>query len=201
MSLSDSRVLVTALVAACVIIVALVVQIRSVRDDLAIERTENLSMPEGTYIPFSPGLSVAGDSVVVGEVDSEGQLLFVYNTRCPYCLRSIDAWNSLARRLDPNVVEVTGISMDSIEATSTYRQENALDFESAVLLDARMKDAYRFRTVPQTILVNSEGRVVLSRVGVLRHGPAVDSIMEAVRTLSSESADGRRLIVVDSIPF
>lgn len=183
MIISSSRVVLTALLVACGIIVGLVVQVRGLRDELRSTEEQSMSMLEGTLMPISAAASLSGDSVLLGQIPSAGQVYFVFNTRCPFCRRNIETWNTLRRRLDSIAIPVLGISLDSAAATSAYITENQVEFETVVFSDERMKHAYRFGTLPQTLVVDSTGRLLLSRVGVLNEGSALDSVFATAQQL------------------
>ncbi len=121
----------------------------------------------------------------MGQSNLDGQVYLVYNTRCPYCVRSVEAWKELSTRVSVSGrVQVIGVSLDSAHLTRAYQVEHALSFPSVLVTDQRMKDVHRFGTVPQTLVLDSSGRVTLSRIGVLEIGLGLDSIMVAIESLA-----------------
>ncbi len=148
--------------------------------DLLLERSRSLQ--PGAYVPVQRTPTLDGSAVVLGEVaPGTRQVLFVYNTQCPFCLASIPAWQRIAGRLRGNpAATVVAVSLDSAEATRRYARQHGLRYPSAILLDPRTASLFRFNNVPQTLVIDERGRVMHSRVGLLEEGPAADSVLAAV---------------------
>lgn len=148
--------------------------------DLLVERSRSLQ--PGAYVPVQSTPTLDGSSVVLGEVaPGTRQVLFVYNTKCPFCLASIPAWQRIAGQLRGNpAARVVAVSLDSLEVTRRYVRKHGLRYPSAILLDPRTASLYRFNNVPQTLVIDERGRVMHSRVGRLDVGAAADSVLAAV---------------------
>ena len=160
--------------------------------DLLLQRSRSLQ--PGAFVPVQSTPTVDGSSVVLGQVaPGTRQVLFVYNTQCPFCLASIPAWQSIAGQLQRNpAARVVAVSLDSLEATRRYAQRHGLRYPSAILLDPRTAGLFRFNNVPQTLVIDERGRVMHSRVGRLDVGPAADSVLAAVaRPLPGAPAPAR----------
>ena len=82
-------------------------------------------------------------------------------------------------------MRILGVALDSLHLARTYHRAHDLNSESVALPDPRAKNAYRFHVIPQTLVLDREGRVVRSRPGLLEPGPALDSIAEAIRDVTS----------------
>ncbi len=92
--------LVIVLTAAAVVIVALVRQKQSLEARYR-ELAARLADPYvGMYVPSLQVASVEGDSVAVARPGpGEKEVLFVFNTTCPYCRVSVPFWSAVAERL------------------------------------------------------------------------------------------------------
>src|SRR5690606_26990496 len=104
------------------------------------------------------------------------QVLFVFNTRCPYCRRSIPEWNRLAglAAARPDL-HVYGISLDPDSATRAYVRDHAVAFPVTRFPEPKLVELYRVTGVPLTLVLDAEGRVLEAFRGLV--GPAVaDSI-------------------------
>lgn len=149
--------------------------------DLAEERARILW--PGSFAPQLTLLSIDGDSVRLGRTDADFLVYYVYNTRCPFSELSIPAWKSLTDALSRTAnVKIIGINTDELEAAQDYAQTHALNFRTVVMNDLRTRDSHRFGAVPQTLVMDPEGRVLLSRFGMLETGAATDSILSSVRS-------------------
>ncbi|MDX2057327.1 MAG: TlpA disulfide reductase family protein [Gemmatimonadales bacterium] len=142
------------------------------------------TLHKGSVVPAFATESMTGDPIVVGETtdSSRKQVLFVFTTTCPYCKASLPAWRRVAEALGTSGgASIVGISLDSADATSAYVAEHGLRFDIVQFPSRRIKRLYRAGMVPQTVVLDFDGHVVHSRVGLLQIGPATDSVLAAVR--------------------
>jgi hypothetical protein len=138
-------------------------------------------------VPVIRAPSVEGDSVLIGEPEEgERQVLLVFDTRCPYSRASLPWWRVLADRLaGDSRLQAYGVSLDSLEASRAYAMEHELAFPVVSLTQPRMRGLFHLRRVPQVLILNDEGRVAFTRLGVVESDAAVDSIVAAARDTSS----------------
>jgi peroxiredoxin len=134
----------------------------------------------GMYVPAFSARSLDGGTVTVGS-PARRQVLFVFTTTCPYCRSSIPAWTRIGRAAEAAYGRgaAIGLSLDSADSTQTYARGHALAYPVARFPDARTRSLYRSRTVPVTLVVDSTGRVVFSRVGEVKEGVETDSVLVA----------------------
>jgi peroxiredoxin len=178
--------LVIALAAAAIVVVALARQKQSLEARYR-ELAARLDHPYvGMYVPTIRGLSVHGDTVLIGEPpEGERQVLLVFNTSCPYSRASLPLWRALTQNLaDDSRVSIYGVSLDSLEASRAYALEKELAFPVVSLTQAREQDLFHLQLVPQILILNNEGRVTFTRLGVVESEAAVDSIIAAARDTS-----------------
>jgi peroxiredoxin len=141
----------------------------------------------GMYVPVIRAPSVQSDSVLIGAPgEGERQLLLVFGVDCPYSRVSLPWWNALADRLAADSgVQAYGVSLDSLEITRSYAVNHALAFPVVSLTERRVHRLFHLQRVPQILILNDEGRVVFTRLGVVGSDAAVDSIVAAARDTSS----------------
>jgi hypothetical protein len=174
--------LVIALTVAAVVVVALARQKQSLEARYR-ELAARLDHPYvGMYVTVIRAPSVQGDSILIGAPgEGERQVLLIFDTRCPYSRNSLPWWNGLADRLaGDSPVSIYGVSLDSLEATRVYAMEHELAFPVVSLTQPRMEGLYRLQRVPQIVILDDEGRVAFTRLGVVE-----DSIVTAARGTSS----------------
>ena len=100
-----------------------------------------------------------GDASTLDWNTDRSRLLFVFTTTCPACKQNQEAWRALSEATDDRV-DILGVSLDTLEATSAYRSEHELPFEVVVAADREaFAGAYQVSAVPTTLLVSSDGRV------------------------------------------
>ena len=90
-----------------------------------------------------------------------------------------------ARRLAGWTVDVVGISLDSAEATKRYGEAQGLSFPLVTFPSRKLKQLYRARAVPQTLVLDEEGRVLYARTGLLEPTATLDSVYRALQWVRS----------------
>jgi hypothetical protein len=150
-------------------------------------RNATLAPQPGNYVPAYEATDLRGGVVRVGEPRQNGrQVLLVYNPRCPHCLATLPAWDSIARALSADtLLEIIGISLDPDSVTQVYAETHALRFPSIRVLDNRLVSLQRLFVVPQTLVGENGGIVATARIGRLDIGAATDSIIFAARGAAS----------------
>lgn len=183
---SLARIVVTAgLLAAVALVVVLSVQNRSLRAEYAALYRRASEPHAGMYAPTFRAVAISGESVTVGKAAGGGrQVLFVFTTTCPYCLASLPSWREIAAAVDtvrqPSV-RTYGISLDSAEATRAYVRQHKLGFPVVGFPERKLVLLYRARAVPLTMVLDSAGRVLYSRLGVVDGRALIDSVLAVVR--------------------
>ena len=111
------------------------------------------------------------------------QLVVLLTSSCPYCKASLPAWSALARELSDSMraVSIIALTTDSAHVATAYAVEHGLGFPLVPIPERRLAALFRAFTVPQTVLLGSDGRILYSRLGTLELGPSVDSIRAAIR--------------------
>ena len=140
----------------------------------------------GYFVPTFLARTAAGDSLQIGATSGSRhrQLVFVLTTTCPYCRRTLPTWTRLAdsvRRLEGWSVDVVGISLDSTEATRRYGEAQGIAFPLVTFPSRKLKQLYRARAVPQTLVLDEEGRVLYARTGLLEPAATLDSVYRALQ--------------------
>lgn len=139
----------------------------------------------GMYVPTFRGATLTGDSLTIGETGPETrQVLFFFTTTCPYCKTTLPAWNQLAATFDTFTnprVEVYGVSLDSVGKTRQYVAQNTLPFPVLHFPEEKLSAIYRAGSVPLTVVLDPNGRMVHARVGEMTEKAAIDSVVAAVK--------------------
>ena len=169
--------LVAGLLAATTLVVLLGNEVRSLRADARLTSERQQYMLTDLYVPRLEVAALGGRRVVIGEPPAgQREVLFVYNTSCGFCRGTVPAWNHIAREAARRGVNVYGLSLDGLDATVRYSAENELGFTTLLLVSDRAKALLRAEAVPQTLVVDSDGRVVMARPGVLTEA-ATDTVL------------------------
>jgi peroxiredoxin len=174
-----------ALTAAAALVVVLSLKVRDLNDRYS-KLTERAFRPyAGMYVPTFQTSTLEGAPVTVGESPGAGrQVLFIFTTTCPYCQSTLPAWREIKSSLDTVrsvPVAVYGITLDSVPVSRGYAARNKLPFPVVRFPEDKLTAIYRAGTVPLTVVLDEEGRMIHSRLGELKGRPAIDSVLAAVR--------------------
>jgi len=76
-------------------------------------------------------------------------------------------------------VQVVALTTDSMRAAAAYAESNQLPFPLVPFTTPKIISLYRAFSVPQTVVIDSNGRVLFSRNGVINTKQALDSVVAA----------------------
>jgi len=147
-------------------------------------------------VPAFVGASVKGDSLTVGQrPPHERQVLFFLTSTCPYCRETLPHWKQLAERLSTSRrtsprVQVVALTTDSMRTAAAYAESNQLSFPLVPFPTPKFISLYRAFSVPQTVAIDSDGRVLFSRSGVINTRLVLDSVIAAVLKPESQKVVG-----------
>jgi thiol-disulfide isomerase/thioredoxin len=136
----------------------------------------------GTIVPTFRTTTLQGHPVVVGELTDSAarQVLFVFNTTCPFCLATIPVWRRLADSLGRfKGVQVLAISLDPADSASRYVAENAIPYSVVTFPQPKLTRLYRATLVPQTVVLDWRGTVIYAKTGTLDPA-ALDALYAAL---------------------
>lgn len=164
----------------------LAVQNRRSRDAYADLRRRATLPHSGLFVPTFTAETISGDSLRVGSsATGHRQLLVVFNTSCQYCQATLPLWKqvaALAGRTGTPPLRVVGISLDSAATSRAYATSHAIPFPVINFPERKLAVLYRALTVPQTLILDAEGRVLYARVGAYMSPESRDSLLGAVMT-------------------
>jgi peroxiredoxin len=133
----------------------------------------------GLYVGALALTTLDGRPAALGALGHR-ELLFFFNTTCPYCRASLPAWNAIADRVRAATdLAVYGVAFDSAAAAAAYAAEQGLRFPVIAQPDPRIVGLYRVSSVPLVLVVNADGRMAYVRLGVLAAPRAIDSVVAA----------------------
>jgi len=166
-----------------VIVVVLGAKFRGLREDFQDHRRADSRLQRAAYVPAFTAVSSAGDSVLIGEGQADSrQVLILLTSTCPFCRETLPSWKQIAKRISEapssrQVVQVVALTTDSAAIARRYAEASDLPFPLVSLPTRRLASLYRAFVVPQTIVLDSDGRVLFARHGVINTKQAVDSII------------------------
>lgn len=161
--------------------------LRQARDDAAESRLQHQTLQAGDFVPEARILTRSGRTVAIGSPGEDSvDVIFLLTTSCEYCRASVPAWNSLADTISAYGLRASLIaaSTDSLLVALVSADSLGLMSRLGVFTSARHVSLFRARIVPQFAVVAPDGRVRYARLGTLTAGPALDSLMSAIRSLA-----------------
>jgi peroxiredoxin len=171
-----------AMVMAAGLVVVLGLQVRALRRQVLVERRKPLLPAAGQVVPPVRTTTLAGDSVLLGEgAPGTRQVLFVFNTSCGVCVKTLPAWQRVAAQLaGDSAVALVGWSQDPDSLTVPSVAAHGLPFPVVAGLPYKYLKLYHAWGVPATLVVDAEGSVLYGRPGILT-AVAGDSVVAAAR--------------------
>jgi peroxiredoxin len=132
------------------------------------ESTGYQPLTEGDPAPAFAAPVLDGDSLHLSSLRGQPVLLNVWATWCPPCREEMPALQALHEEYGPRGLRVLGVSVDTQGSEATIRrflEEGGYTF--TILHDAADAVSRQFRTigVPETFLIDGEGRIVRRWIG------------------------------------
>jgi peroxiredoxin len=115
---------------------------------------------------------------------SKKYLFFIFSTTCPFCVKTLDKWNEIAKNNRNSDCIITGISTHDLERTKKYVSEKNPSF-TVLSADTSFQRSYKIFGVPQTTLIKGNGTVEKSWNGALTDQQVneVDSLLNTSKAL------------------
>jgi hypothetical protein len=182
------------LVASAVVLTALGAKHKGLSREFLQHRRSDARLQEGMYVPVFQAASVAGDSITVGEpAPGQFQVLILLTSTCPYCRASLPYWTQLTQQVRKSGMldatnGVVALTPEPDSVATAYASTHEVTFPLVALPSRRLASLFRADLIPQTIVIDHHGRVVLARPGVLDTEAAVDSIVSVTMGPNSGSA-------------
>lgn len=167
---------------------------RSLKEEFQLHRRADLRVQAGAYLPAFSALSTTGTTFHVARSSQEGsrQVLFLLTAECPYCAQMLPVWKSLYSELmdgDSTDAQFLALTTDSLEVARDYAQSNNLPFPLIPFESQKYISLFRATLVPQTVVIDADGRVIFARGGVLNTEASVDSVRAAIRSRTVGGSD------------
>lgn len=175
-------VMAVALLAASALVLVLSRRLRDLSSDYRELRSLSTLPHAGTVVPTFRTATLAGDSVTVGELPDSAarQVLFVFNTTCPYCRDIVPLWHQMADSLNRlGRVQVLAISLHPADTTQHYVADHGLQYPVLTFPRPKLVRLYRAVAVPQTVVLDWTGTVLYAKTGTL-DSASLDSVYAAV---------------------
>jgi len=154
--------LVTALIA---LNASLIIQNRSLR---ASAGTRSPVLHPGTIVPSLSGKDLAGkDFTLSYSNDPRKVVLLVFSPRCGFCDSNMPNWKAMLQGIDRNSYRIVAVSIISDGVKEYVSQQKLTDIPIIAEVDPKSRVSYEMNVTPQTMLINSDGKVEKLWIGLL----------------------------------
>ncbi|MEP6507759.1 MAG: redoxin domain-containing protein [Gemmatimonadales bacterium] len=182
----------------CVAIALLTRHTHELRVSFLDHRRRETEATRGDYLPTFVARTTTGDSVVIGKLDDSTarQVVFIMTSTCPYCRKTIPSWRRIASRLSGSPthnIAVLALTPDSARNAKWFGDFEKFAFPLVIFPDRKLVALSRATVVPQTLVLNSDGRVLYSKTGEITSKLMEDSVVsEALRQVASPITTGNK---------
>jgi len=120
-------------------------------------------------VPALSGLDLNGTRISLNyQDDPRKAVMLVFSPRCAYCTQNLPNWHSIAQSLDPKLYRIMAVST-SADGVKEYVGQNSFPEVPIIAdVDPKSRVSYEMNLTPQTILIDSQGRVEKIWTGVLQ---------------------------------
>ena len=124
-------------------------------------------LPEPIPAPVIEGTTTTGDTFKLSDYKGKVVLLNCWATWCGPCRMEIPDLVALQSKYEARGFTIVGLSDDDdLEKPKAFAAQNAMTYP-VLLISPELKRTFGIEAIPTTFLVDKEGRVVWSRVGLI----------------------------------
>jgi peroxiredoxin len=148
--------------------VSLIIQNRRLRSLAALEN-RSIVLKEGSIVPALSGLDLDGQKISLNyQDDPRKAVMLVFSPRCGYCTENMPNWQSIAQNLDRKRYRILAVSITADGVKEYVTQHSLPDVPIIADVEPRSRVSYEMNVTPQTILIDSQGRVEKIWTGVIQ---------------------------------
>lgn len=129
----------------------------------------------GDLIPEVEASDSQGNQFRVTYQEGQGCLFIIFSQGCHACvMQDKEVWKDLALQAKRKGYVVTGISLESYDASREFLQSQKFNFDVLFPNVESFNRAFRIRRSPQIIAVNRHGKVVFVHFGTIEKSKLKD---------------------------
>ena len=108
-------------------------------------------------------------------------LVFIFTSTCPHCEATFPKWKQFADEIGNKSIITLGVCLDNLETTKELAEKRTPNFPMFSANDTSFSRLYKISGVPQTLLVDGNGKVEKIWVGELNK----DNVAEVENSIHS----------------
>jgi hypothetical protein len=163
------------------ILVVLSLEVHALRDQAAELRRRKALPYVGQVQPTVRAMSLAGDSVVMGETTpGRAQLLIFFSSSCPFCLANVPTWKRLADTLRADRAhrfDIVWVALSPADSARRWATHHGVIDPVVRFPDGKTRAVYRVKGVPITLLTDERGQIMYMHPSVFNSRAAADSLL------------------------
>jgi peroxiredoxin len=164
------------------LVLALSWQNRGLKEEIGRVRDLATKIHPGFHVPFFSARDIHGKEAVIGSPDSgRSQILFFLKTDCDFCYSSLPKWERIFQHASAHGHQALGIALDSLKPSLRFAEAQGIPFPLIPLPEKRIPLVFRVPGVPFTLVVDDQGRVTYSEIGVPTN-TSIDSIVSILNS-------------------
>jgi peroxiredoxin len=132
-------------------VIVLVKQNNDLKSSVA---TNKLVLKEGERFNDIKAKDLSGNDSTISFNKGKKSILFVFSTKCGYCLKNVENWKNLFNSYNKKYF-ISGICVDSVKEIITYKEVNKIPYNILVPESKEFLTGSRINVFPVTILVNN----------------------------------------------
>ena len=145
----------------------------------------SLEAAAGAKMPDLRGIDLEGKKVEIAYgKDPRKVMVLVYSPVCPFCDENWPKWRQVIASLDRSAVRPVMVDVTSTTSAEFVSRYQLTELPVLIQVDPLARVNYRLQLTPQTILVDSDGKVEKVWTGVLNDS----SLAELKQRLGSKNA-------------
>jgi peroxiredoxin len=149
---------------------SLIIQNRNLRS-LATDEKRSILLKEGSIVPALSGVDLDGNKISLNyQDDPRKAVMLVFSPRCGYCTDNMPNWQSIAQNLDRKLYRILAVSITADGVKEYITQHSLPNVPVIADVEPKSRVSYEMNVTPQTILINSQGKVEKIWTGVLQPG-------------------------------
>jgi peroxiredoxin len=149
-----------------------------------------LEASAGAMVPDLRGVDLEGKKVEVAYgKDPRKVLVLVYSPTCTFCEENWPKWRQVIASLDRSAVRPVMVDVTSTTTAEFVSRHQFTELPVFVQVDPLVRVNYHLQLTPQTILVDSDGKVEKVWTGVL-NGSSLAELKQRLSDGNSASASG-----------
>jgi peroxiredoxin len=148
--------------------VSFIIQNRNLRSLTTVTK-RSMVLKEGTIVPALSGLDLNGNKINLNyQDDPRKAIMLVFSPRCALCTENMPNWQSIAQSIDPKLYRIMAVSTTSDGVKEYVAKSGFPNVPIISDVEPRSRVTYEMNVTPQTILIDSQGRVEKIWVGLIQ---------------------------------